>query len=211
MGVAQALELSPDEPRHLVLMVTSAVPNEGKSTIALALARSYALAGKSTLLIDGDLRVPSLHRFVGLQPKYGLLDYLSSPSDGFKEVVHHDPKSSAVLLLGAGRSSMATHQIVSDKGFRLLLKAARQTFEVVIVDTSPLVPVVDGLQIAGLVDAVVFVVRLGKTAQQDAKKALISLQAAARGKPIVLALNQQELSQSEYARRYSNYYAEAID
>lgn len=209
IGVDQALGSDDQVGRSIVLMVTSALPGEGKSTVALALARSYAMAGRKTLLVDGDLRKPTLHRILDIQPKNGLLDYFANAGTPFDDLVRRDPKSDAVLLLGARPSSVDTHQIVSDRGFGRLLHSARHSFDVVIVDTSPLGPVVDGLQIAKLADAMLFIVKWGSTRQQDAKKALNALQAVTNGKPALLVLNQEELASSDYLRRYGSYYLDA--
>jgi capsular exopolysaccharide synthesis family protein len=211
VGFDQALTARPARGKGLVMMVTSSLPGEGKSTLALSLARSYAAAGKATLLIDGDLRKPSLHRLVNLQPKHGLLDFLRSDANSIKdELVHHDPLSGAVMLLGARRSEVPADQIVSDKGFAGLIEQARKTFDVVVVDTSPLIPVVDGLYIARLVDAAVFVVRWGSTRQQDAKAGIGSLEAALGAKPLMLVMSQQEISSTNYQQRYGSYYTEAV-
>src|SRR5690606_31907717 len=134
---------------------------EGKTTVALALARSCAQAGKRTLLIDGDLRQPSVHRALNLQPRHGLLNILEGHDANVdtRTVIRRDPLSEAVVILGAHDSTIPTDQIVSADGFNRVIGLARTAYDVVIVDTPPLLSVVDGLYISQIADAIVFVLR----------------------------------------------------
>ncbi|RDE09153.1 GumC family protein [Pelagibacterium lacus] len=75
--LSQRMAGSTADGRGTVIVFSSSVPLEGKTTLALSLARSYALAGRKTLMIDCDLRAPSVHRHLGSDPRYGLLDYLT--------------------------------------------------------------------------------------------------------------------------------------
>lgn len=196
----------------IVIMVTSTVPNEGKTTLALALARSYALFGQSALLIDCDLRKPSIHRHLNLDPQNSLLDFLSSTptENSIPQVVYNDDLTSSSLILGSRRSDIPTDQLLAKPAFQNLLAAARRSFDVVILDTPPVGPVVDGLYIAQFVDAIVFVTRWASTSQRDARHAVESLSAA---KPdhakIITVLNQQDLNRSGYGygKKYGGYYS----
>nr|WP_295884923.1 Wzz/FepE/Etk N-terminal domain-containing protein [uncultured Devosia sp.] len=194
---------------HLI-MVSSTAPNEGKTTLALALARSYALSGNSTLLIDCDLRKPSLHRHLGIEPSQGLLEFLTSDdSENFNSIISHDTMSSATIIVGARRSDVPTDQLLTGRSFARLIHAARRTFDVVIVDTPPVGPVVDSLYVAPSADAIVFVTRWASTSQQDAKQAVTSLmENKAPNAEIVAVINQQDQTRAAYMRKYGNYYTE---
>ncbi|OUD08147.1 hypothetical protein BVC71_15180 [Marivivens niveibacter] len=204
-----------------VIMVTSAIPAEGKSTTALALARTYASAGKLTLLIDADLRNPSIHGYLGAEPETGLLEYLmdrtSHPRkdaksndllDGEKEVEQFyvvDPLTNAGVILGRKKSNVPTDAPLQSDVFSGLLNGARQSFDVIIVDTAPLVPVVDTRYVTPHVDAAVMCVRFGEATQSEVRSAYEQLANASRGNvKIVTALSCFEGSSRSY--RYDGYY-----
>ncbi|MEQ8600638.1 MAG: polysaccharide biosynthesis tyrosine autokinase [Devosia sp.] len=206
---------SPDKPPTTkVIMVTSTAPNEGKTTLSLSLARSYALTGQRTLIIDCDLRKPSLHRHLNIESSTGLLDYLSSDGDGvaLQSIISSDPLTSATTILGARRSNLPTDQLLSAVSFARLIRAARNSFEVIVLDTPPVGPVIDGHYVAPHADAIVFVTRWATTSQSDVRKAVTGLMAARRPDAQVLAvLNQQDETRSAYYRRYGSYYSYTSD
>ena len=193
-----------------IIMVCSAAPNEGKTTIALALARSYALAGNRTLIIDCDLRKPSIHRHLGIEPSLGLLEFLTNEdSDNLEAIISKDTLSSATVVAGARRSDVPTDQLLAGPAFERLIRAAQSSFDIVIVDTPPVGPVVDSLYIAPYADAIVFVTRWSSTSQQDARHAVTSLNDAKRADTEILSvINQQDQTRASYMRKYGDYYAE---
>lgn len=195
-----------------VIMVTSAVPGEGKTTVALSLSRAYALAGMSTLLIDCDLRNPGIHKLLGLESSEGLFEYLALSTDAsaLKSILTLDQGSGASIIVGSRRSDIATDQLVAGKTFARLIAAARENFDIVVLDTPPIGPVVDGLYLARLTDAIAFVVKFSSTPQQDVRTAMASLlRAKSDGVPIVTILNQQTSHLASYRGKYAGYYAEA--
>lgn len=176
---------APQEGR--LVMITSAVPAEGKTTLALALARTYAVSGKKTLLIDADLRQPSVHTQVGTQPEFGLIDYLKDPdalieylenpdhTEVDSEFYTQDGETGLSLLLGAKPADVPTDQLLSSSIFEYVLDQARQRFDIVVIDTSPLLPVVDARYVAHFADAVVMPVRCAATSQTDLRSAYRAL------------------------------------
>ncbi|WP_127752441.1 Wzz/FepE/Etk N-terminal domain-containing protein [Devosia sp. 1566] len=194
-----------------IVVVTSTLPDEGKTIAALALARSYALAGRLTLLIDGDLRKPSIHKALDLEPSEGLLDFLADKSESLSiaSLIRKDPHTELTVLMGARRSDIPTDQLVAGGGFRRLIEAAAESFEVVVIDSPPLAPVVDGLYLARFATAAIFVVRWASTPQTDAKKGLAALDEAVRpGAPVLVVLNGEEVPRSRYEAHYGGYYVD---
>ena len=193
-------------------MVTSSIPNEGKTTVALSLARAYALSGRSTLLIDCDLRKPGVHRQLGLEPSDGLIDYLSSRkhASDIQSFVTEDPGSGAQIVLGSRRSDVPTDQLVAGKTFAALVAAARRNFDVVILDTPPVGPVVDALYMASLCDVIAYVIKWSETPLQQVKQALESLERVKQEKvQILTVINQWDKIPVGYKGRYSDYYLES--
>ncbi len=156
-------------PRAVVVLVTSARPAEGKTTLALGLARLYAQAGVKTVLIDGDLRCPSVHLKVGLSPSNGLRQHLAAPDA--QSIVGSfyaaDPLSRLRLVLGGAPSEQATDALVQGATFHAMLRQARQDFEVIVLDSAPALSVVDPRYMARHADAVVFCVGHGQTSAAD--------------------------------------------
>src|SRR5690606_5732198 len=200
------------KPAGRVLMVSSAAPGEGKTTVALSLARAYAISGRSVLLIDADMRKPSVHRHIGIEPSPGPLEYLLQRRDGegLGGILFKEEETGLLALVGARRSDVPTDQIVASRAFEDLIALARSHFEMIVIDTPPVGPVVDGLYLAKFADAIAFVVRWASTSQQDARDAVHSLDAARRPEtPMLAVLNQQEGSAASYRNKYAGYYSEA--
>lgn len=206
------LRPAPETGREgIVIMVSSTSPGEGKSTVSLSLGRAYALSGKRTVLIDGDMRKPSIHKHVGLEQTVGLVDYLLSEEQVANDVVRVDHLSGTNLILGSRAAEVPTDQLILSNSFARLVEACRKAFDIVIIDTPPVGPVVDAIHIAQFADVVLFVTRWSSTSQGEAKAALARLQEATEDHtPILAVLNQQEgFSARYYSRRYAGYYAEA--
>ncbi len=205
-----ALRRDGENKDRVVIMITSTAPNEGKTTTALALARSYALAGRNTILIDCDLRKPSVHRQLGIGPSFGLLDLLNQADGEFNvaSIITGDQLTDLTIIPGARRSDIPTDQVLAGARFRHLIAAASKAYEVVILDTPPMGPVVDALYIAPYADAVLFVTRWGSTAQRDVKAAINGLlDVTSPGAAILGVLNQQNDTRASYQRKYGGYYA----
>ena len=190
-----------------VIMITSAVPGEGKTSIALSLARTYAQSGKRVLLIDADLRKPALHKHIGRMPREGLQEYLvgkTNLSDA-PEILVKDPESNASLILGGGRPAQPTDQLLQSDSFAELIATARTKLDIVIIDTSPLVPVVDARYIAPLVDVALLVVRYSSTTQTDLRYAYEQLSTALPQDKLALSVLSIDAQKSQ-SYKYSGYY-----
>jgi capsular exopolysaccharide synthesis family protein len=152
-----------DDPPK-VIQVTSAVPSEGKTTIALSLAVSAATSGLKVLFIDADLRHPSASHFLGLQKQPGLVDMLSGQIDMRNAIKYRE--DSKLWTLSAGGKTQNPADILASERMKTFISVCKQSFDVVVIDSAPIGPVIDSLIVSNLVDKVVFVVRWASTARE---------------------------------------------
>ncbi len=195
----------PDQ--QLRLVVTSSAPSEGKTTIALAIARSFAKSGKSTILIDADLRHPSVHKHVDRPVEVGLIDYLlrGRAAETAHLFMMEEEATGLNLVLGSEASSVATDSLILSQRFASVIDYASKEFEVVIIDSPPVGLVVDPQLIAREYATVaLFVVKADATSQRAVKAAFRDL-AMHASIPIVGLLNQVSANSKGYGK-YSSYY-----
>lgn len=201
--------VAPGNGKAVVIMVTSSTANEGKSTVALSLARAFALARRSVVIIDCDLRKPTIHKMLGLNPSTSLIDYLKDDQAALdlSAITEKDVASEARVIVGARPSDVPTDQLITGRAFARMLSKVRETYDIVILDTPPVGPVVDGLYLAQAVDFILFILRSGTTSQTEAKMALASLKGAkAPDTELQAVLNQQERASASYKGKYESYY-----
>lgn len=179
----QALRRGGDHGRLIAL--TSTIPAEGKTSTALALARSYDQAGYKTLLIDADLRNPRVHDHLGLEPETGLADFLRARQSGEAavppEFYHRDPRGGAGAFLGRARSTRPTDQLLQSRAFEALLAQARREFDVVVIDTAPVLPAVDARVVLPHADAVLYCVSYDRVQKPDLREGLRRIAGSLRG------------------------------
>ena len=191
-----------------VVLITSALPGEGKTQTAISLARSYALAGQRVLLIDGDLRRPAIHQALGRKSGPGLADYLAGAGDQatFDQILIKDPLSDLRIIMGSATRHADTLSLFESGRMERLLVSAQRTFDVVVLDSSPLLPVADARLLARFASAVVLVVQWAHTSQQDTRAALNDLlRSKSPGTIAVAILNRVERTSLSYG--YGKYYA----
>ncbi|HFA60286.1 MAG TPA: hypothetical protein ENJ83_06310, partial [Rhodospirillales bacterium] len=155
-----------DRPPRVVL-VASSLPEEGKTTIAVSLALFAARSNRRVLLVDLDLRRPSVHRALGWRISTGLVEYVAGERR-LEEVVQHDPETGLHFLPIKGQTSNPTDLLESPR-LRELMDWARANFDLVVLDSAPLASVTDGRLAALLADRVLFVVRWGETEEAAAR------------------------------------------
>jgi capsular exopolysaccharide synthesis family protein len=152
------------------LMITSAVKGEGKSTVASNLAEVMAQAGQRVVLVEADLRNPTLADAVGLDGSVGLSTVLSGGTPVGEAV--QDLPGSDVRVLTAGGRPPNPGEIVGSRRMTQVLRELASTFDHVIVDAPPLLSVADGSALAPLVDGCVVIVRCGETSETAVGEAL---------------------------------------
>src|SRR5262249_54492143 len=125
-----------------VIGITSTLPGEGKSTIAASLAQLTSCVGRRTILVDCDLRNPSLTRVLAPGAKSGILDVIAGKAP-LEDVVWTDPATKLTFLPAAAKARIAhTSEILGSEAMKRLFEKLRQSYDSVVVDFSPLAPVV---------------------------------------------------------------------
>lgn len=149
------------------IVVTSSVPGEGKSTVVGNVAMSLAKDGSRVLIIDCDLRKPSLHRKFKISNEKGLTDCLINKNTS-KEVVQQ--YSERLFIITAGTIPPNPSEIVGSKTMELFLKELSINYDYIVLDTPPLLAVTDAQLLSAKSDAALFVVRAGKTKEKIISK-----------------------------------------
>jgi protein-tyrosine kinase len=184
-----------------VAMVASAVPGEGKTltatNLALTLSDSYR---RRVLLIDADLRKPTLHEVFRLNTTSGLIDGLESPEE-VKLVLRQ--VSTHLSVLPAGRPTTDPMAGLTSERMRRLIEEAKEAFDWVIIDTPPLMLLPDAHLLSSLVDGAVLVVRANSTPHEMVKR---TAEIIGRERIIGVVLNQAETTQHADYVTYGGYY-----
>lgn len=148
---------------HKVVGITSALPNEGKSTISEALAQTVAQGGSRTLLIDGDIRNPSLTARLTPAAQVGLIDVVLGKID-WRDVVWIDPQTNLHFLPGAVMSRFSnSSDVLASEQMEELFQQLREHYDRIVLDLSPLAPVVDVRATGGLADSYILVIEWAKS------------------------------------------------
>ena len=156
-----------------VVGITSTLPAEGKSTIAANLAALLSHAGSRVLLIDADLRNPSLSRLLTPDAKAGLVGLIEGQG-AIPDLVWTEPNSNLSMLpAGAGTRTPHTAELLGSNRLKAFIEAARAHYDYVVVDLPPLAPVVDTRTTAGFIDGYIYVVEWGGT-KRDVVEAVLA-------------------------------------
>jgi exopolysaccharide transport family protein len=157
-----------------VVAITSSLPDEGKTTTSICLARSMAMAGDRVVVVDCDLRKRALNRVLGVEPEAGLLEVLAGTAT-LEQALRKDEVSGADILPLA-RSAYTPKDVFGTAAMDKLLADLRKRYDMVILDTAPVLPVADTRALATKADVVALLVRWRKTPRKAAETALKLLQ-----------------------------------
>jgi capsular exopolysaccharide synthesis family protein len=216
-GVAEAARslrtnlmfMNPDKP-HRTILVTSAAPSEGKTTVACSVAIALAQSGKRTCIIDCDLRRPRLHRIFGRSGEAGVTAVLvgdASIRDVAKPALTgaDGDEIPNLFMIPAGPPPPNPADLLQSERFKKFLLDLLEHFDRIVIDSPPLAAVTDSAIASTLVDGTLFVVRAFKTSHHLARQGLRALRDV--DAPILgCVLNAVDLTKSSYSYYYNQYY-----
>jgi len=198
-----AILLSSDPPPKVIL-VTSSVPSEGKSTLATNLSALLVQQGKRVLLVDADLRHPSLHAVFSIPRGPGLGDLLTgdqSEEAALAPIQNVDDVPGLKILTAGDKLDNPSELLGSDKMRRLIL-AWGESFDFIILDSEPLLPVTDSVVLTPLADQILLVARHGVTERIKFERSLQMVQSRSPGTPVGIVLNAINMPKDPYLYRY---------
>jgi polysaccharide biosynthesis transport protein len=189
-GMRIRLELSSANPK--VILITSALPAEGKSTAAMLLAASSASSGKRTVLLDCDLRQQSISEALRIKQQPGLSEYLRGATE-LMDVTSKDA-ATKTYIIPAGSTAPNAADLLMSQPMRDLIAELRDEFDYIVLDTPPLLSVVDALALATVADTVLLIVEWGRTPRASISEALKVLRPEAH-RVAGIVLNKVDLRQ----------------
>jgi capsular exopolysaccharide synthesis family protein len=192
------------------LVVTSCVPAEGKSTTAINLAVTLAQTGARVLVIDADMRRPTIHSAFGVANHRGLCNILASEKseDETLDFIQQD-KESGLYLLTAGPVPPNPAELIGSEQMRKLIDELKVTFDHIVIDTPPLASFTDGVLLASMCDGVIMVVHSNKCSRKVVQRSQQALDEVG-AKVLGVVLNRVDMRSPEYyygARHYYEYNA----
>ncbi len=189
---------------HHVVQITSATPATGKTTFSIQLARSLAQCGKSVLLVDADMRNPTVARRLGLEVDYsGLIEAMLDPRAERKLI--RPTSVGGMFILPAGRpASPVEVELLANGRLGACLKRWRETYDFVLLDSSPLLPVADARILARHADGTILLAREGHSRRQEVVESLAALTTAG-GELLGTVLVGARRSSSYYAGSYYHH------
>jgi capsular exopolysaccharide synthesis family protein len=195
-----------------VIMVTSARPQEGKTTTSINTAIVLAQKGVRVLLIDADLRRPSVHKTLGMGPRSGLSNVLTG-SATMQQTITVSPILPNLFILPAGTPPPNPAELLASSNLRDLIAELRGMYDHIVIDTPPTLSVTDAVVLSPRADATILVIRSGQTTKQALRRArdiLMQVNAHVAG----VLLNAVDLTSPdyyyyyEYQGKYGLYYQE---
>lgn len=203
--VRASVELSSEKGTPHTLLVTSSREGEGKSTTALAMARDAAAAGKRVLLIDADMRRPSVHTLVGIKKTPGLSNMLTQQMPATSVIYRTDTEGLSVMPAGPKPPSPA--ELLGGAAFRALLTYLKGQYDHIIIDSPPVLGLADAPRLASIADGTLIVMEANRS-HRGAITAAMRRLAAARAKVIGAVLLKFDPKKADAEARYMlDYYS----
>ncbi|HEX6860395.1 MAG TPA: polysaccharide biosynthesis tyrosine autokinase [Caulobacteraceae bacterium] len=207
-SVQTALQFSTEHGLPRTMLISSARPSEGKSTSATAIARYLARLGSRVLLVDGDLRNPSLHRLMQSAGGAGLSNYLSS--GGTLTELIQATETPNLSFMPSGPVPPSPAELIAGPRVTELLREARELFDIVVIDGPPVMGLADAPLLASRVEGTVMVVEAGGTGRNVVRTAVRRLRVG-RARLLGVILTKFESRRTSYGYGYGYGYGKEFD
>ncbi len=207
-AIKLAIDTSDANKSNKIVALTSALPREGKSTVGTALAQLLAHSGAKTILVDCNFRHGTLSRMLTPQAKSGILEVVSGAAN-LEDVIWTEPYTNLSFLpVIANNRLVNSHDILTSEATNALFNKLRNKYEYVIVDLSPLAPIVDARTTTQFIDSYILVIEWGKTRVEDVERALSDAKAIHENL-LGVVLNKANLRVlARYDKRHRNYHSD---
>lgn len=213
-SIRTALQFANPDRETRVVLITSTVPQEGKSLFAISFAQLAAKGGAKVLLVDADLRRPTVTKQLALDTKIGLAEVLVGKAK--QKDVLHIMKNTGLTVMPAVSGSQFAQELLTSQKMKDLMAAWRKEFDLIVLDSPPVMAVADSVNLSSLADAVLFLVRWGTTPRTLVANAIKQLRACrvAVSGCIMTRVNlekQQAYGYGDYGYyhgKYKEYYSE---
>ncbi len=211
-AIYTSLQLSNVDDPPRVVLVTSSLPQEGKTTLALSLATFAASSGQRVLLMDVDLRHPNVHRDLAVPPEHGLVEYMAGERELDEVLVRNE--EAGIWYLPIKRQTANPTDLLGSQKMKHLLSQLRERFDFVVLDSAPLLGVTDTKVVSRFADKVLFVMQWDQTSRETSINALAHMREA-KGHVAGVVLTQVDVRKhaqygygdvGQYYGKYQKYY-----
>lgn len=196
--------MSPDKPLQSIV-ISSALPAEGKTTIAVNLAEAAAAMGNRVLLIDADLRNPSVDRQMGIPNLLGLSNLISNEALNADDIIQQSANNTNLFVLTAGQTPPDPARLLSSQKMQKFIQDCQRKFDLVIVDTPPLGIIADAKFVSAHTDGLMMVVRLGQSDRAIVREVIEGLKIS-RTPVIGIVINGEKRARPKHYHYYHRYY-----
>jgi capsular exopolysaccharide synthesis family protein len=192
-----------DMHKYKVVAVTSAIAEEGKTLTSANLAANLASVGrKKVLLVDTDMRKSDIAKKFNIPSKPGLKEFLTG-SVPLEKIIHSDNSVTGLRIISGGERGDVPAELLAGDTFRSFLQEMRNKFDIVLLDTPPILPVADTLTLQNQVDGFILIFRIGYTPYVMLRQALEEIE---KDKILGVVLNGVEMQKYKYYQRYYGEY-----